>query len=169
LQGALREAFSQLAHLHGAGEAGLRRALIGMAWDALREQLEAPPRPAHQDLLCARVKSFVESRLEDPDLSVESIAQACGMSVRSLHRAFAADPAGSVSHYVWMGRLRHCAADLRDPTQAHRTITDICFAWGFNSSSHFSRIFKGELGVAPRDYRAAFKRVGRADHAVRAA
>ena len=79
------------------------------------------------------------------------------MSLRSLHRAFAADPAGSVSKHLWVRRLDRCAADLRDPTQVHRQVTDICFSWGFNSTSHFSRLFKEQFGVSPRDYRIAFQ------------
>ena len=37
-----------------------------------------------------------------------------------------ADPAGSISNYVWLRRLSHCAASLRDPTEADRSITDLC-------------------------------------------
>ena len=54
-----------------------------------------------------------------------------------------------------MRRVERCADDLRDPGQAHRPITDICFSWGFNSTSHFSRLFKERFGVTPRGYRAA--------------
>ena len=77
----------------------------------MRDQFEAPAHLAHQDLQRARVKRFIDSRLDDPDLSLESIAQGCGMSLRSLHRAFAADPAGSVSKHLWVRRLDRCAAD----------------------------------------------------------
>jgi AraC-like DNA-binding protein len=131
-----------------------------MVWTAVREQLEAPPCLAPQDLRRARIKSFIEAQLDDPDLSVESIARSFGMSVRSLHRAFAADPAGSVSKYVWIRRLDRCAAELRDPRQAHRPITEICFSWGFNSTSHFSRLFRQQFGFTPRDYRRAIEEIG---------
>jgi AraC-like DNA-binding protein len=110
---------------------------------------------APEDLQRARIKGFIESQLDCPDLSIESIAHASGISVRGVHRAFATDPAGSVSKYIWLCRLNHCAAELRDPSQAHRPITEICFSWGFNSTSHFSRLFKEQFGCAPRDYRRA--------------
>jgi AraC family transcriptional activator of tynA and feaB len=155
LQSTLTEALRQMTRLAPSSGRSLQRAVTAMAWDALREQLEAPPPGVHQDVRCARLKAYVESQLADPELSVDSIAQACGMSVRSVHRAFAADPAGSVSKYLWMRRLSHCAATLRDPRQAHRPITDICLSWGFNSTSHFSRLFKEQFGVPPRDYRPA--------------
>jgi transcriptional regulator GlxA family with amidase domain len=75
------------------------------------------------------------------------------MSLRGVHRAFEADPAGSVSKYIWTRRLSKCAAALRDPAHAQRSISDICFAWGFNSTSHFSRVFKDQYGVPPLRYR----------------
>ena len=97
-----------------SGEAGLERAIAGMAWHAVREQVEAPARPGHDDLQRARIKTFIESRLDDPELSVDAIAQACAISLRSVHRAFESEAGGSVSNYVWMRRLSHCAAELRE-------------------------------------------------------
>ena len=102
-----------------------------------------------------RVKAYIEAQLADPELSVERIAHACNISVRGLHRLFAEDPAGSVSSYLWQRRLIRCAEVLRDPSQAHRSITDVCFSYGFSSSSHFSRLFKDRFGVPPVRYRVA--------------
>lgn len=155
LQASLREAFNQMSCLRYSSEIALQRALVGMAWDAIREQLAAPVRDLRQELQLAHIKRSIESRLEDSKLSVESIARACDMSVRVVHRAFVSDPAESVSKYIWTRRLSHCADDLRDIGQINRPLTDICFAWGFNSTSHFSRRFKEQFGVTPREYRRA--------------
>jgi AraC-like DNA-binding protein len=159
----VRETFHQMNCLWHLGEAGLERAIYAMAWHALREQVEAPPGDAHDDAQRALIKAFIESRLEDPELSVEAIAQACGMSMRSVHRAFETRPGGSVSNYLWMRRLSRCAAELRDRAQDHRPITDVCLASGFNSTSHFSRLFKEAFGVTPRKYRQASERSGERD------
>jgi AraC-like DNA-binding protein len=142
-------------------ETGQEQATL-VARDAARDQLAAPGAVRRQERQRARLQSFIGSRLYDPDLSVDCIARACNMSVRSVHRAFAFDDPGSVSKYIRMRRVCHCAADLRDPRQANRSITDICFSWGFNSTSHFSRLFKEQLGVTPRDYREAFEWSGEA-------
>ena len=155
LQAALAEAFKQMNRLGPRSGRTLHGAVTEMTWDALREQLDAPAPLVHQDMQRARIKGYIESQLADPELSVGSIAQGCGMSVRSVHRVFAADPAGSVSKFVWMRRLSHCATILRDPKQAHRPITDICCSWGFNSTSHFDRLFKEQFGVAPGNRRAS--------------
>jgi AraC-like DNA-binding protein len=152
----LTEGLNQLNRLGPSSRKKLECALTEMVWDAVREQLEAPPDGVHRDVLCARIKSYIEQNVADPELSVDAIAQALDMSTRSVHRAFAADPAGSISNYVWMRRLSHCAASLRDPTQADRSITDICFSFGFKSASHFSRLFQEHHGVPPSEYRTAF-------------
>lgn len=131
-----------------------------VARDVRRDQLAAHGPFGRQKLQRIRLQNFIESRLDDPDLSVDRIARACNMSVRSVHRAFAMDEHGSVSRYIWMRRLCQCAADLRDPRQANRPITEICYSWGFNSTSHFCRLFKEQFGVTPRDYKGAFGQSG---------
>jgi AraC-like DNA-binding protein len=155
LQANLVETFKEMNSLNYASGRSLQRVLTTMTWDALHEQLETPQPLRYSDLQCSRIKSTIDQQLTDPELDVDAIARACGMSVRSVHRAFAAHPAGTVSAYVWQRRLNRCAADLRDAGQAHRPITDICMSWGFNSTSHFSRLFKAEFGVSPREYRMA--------------
>jgi AraC family transcriptional regulator, positive regulator of tynA and feaB len=161
----LGEAFDQLNQFRHASGTSLHKAASAMVWAALREQLEAPSPLSYQDRQRARIKTYIESQLGDPVLSVDAIAQACGMSVRSVHRAFDDDPAGSVSKYIWMRRLSHCADTLRDPRQAHRSITEICYSGGFNSTSHFSRLFKDQFGVCPREYRPASEGAFRVPHA----
>lgn len=153
IQATVTEAFKQMNRLGPSTGRSLQRAASGMAWDALREQRTAPAAVAYQDLQGARMKAHIESHLADPELSVDAIAHACDISVRSVHRAFEAEPCGSISKYMWMRRLSQCAAALRDPAQAQRSISDICFAWGFNSTSHFSRVFKDHYGVPPLAYR----------------
>ena len=149
----MNESFGEMRRIPGFGGKTLGATITTMAWDALREQIESPPVIGHHDEVLMRVKAYIEANLADPELSVERIAHACSFSVRGLHRYFAEDPAGSISHYLWQRRLIRCAEALRDPSQAHHLITDICFAHGFSSSSHFSRLFKNQFGVSPNHYR----------------
>lgn len=153
LESTLAEIFDQMNSIAPASGDGLQHALTTMTWDALREQLAAPSPLTYLDAQRSRIKAYIDAQLGDPDLSVESIAQACGLSVRSLHRTFASDPAGSVSSQIWKLRLHRCADALRDPTDARRSIAAICRSWGFSSESHFSRLFKEQFGVSPRAYR----------------
>ncbi len=155
LHATVNESFGEMRRLPLFGGTKLGAAITTMAWDALREQIESPPVIRYRDDQLIRVKAYIESRLADPELSVERIAHACNISVRGLHRLFAEDPTGSVSSYLWGRRLIRCAEVLRDPSQAHRAITDVCFSYGFSSSSHFSRLFKDRFGVPPARYRIA--------------
>jgi AraC family transcriptional activator of tynA and feaB len=153
LHAMVNESFAEMRRLSRFGGRKLGGAITTMAWDALREQIETPQRIGHRDELPMRVKAYIEANLGNPDLSVERIAHACSISVRALHRHFAEDPAGSVSRYFWQRRLIRCAEALRDPSQAHRSIAEVCFSYGFSSSSHFGRLFKDRFGVTPVDYR----------------
>lgn len=155
LQRNLIEIFGQLNRISPASGNALCTAVTTMAWDALREHLAVPVASLIcRDVLSSRVKTFIEAHLGDPCLAIASIADACGVSVRSIHRAFALDPAGSVSRYIWDRRVRRCADALLDDKDACHRITEICLSWGFNSTSHFSRLFKEQFGVCPRTYRA---------------
>ena len=154
LHAMVNESFGEMRRLSRSGGRKLGAAITTMTWDALREQIETPPVIGHRDELPMRVKAYIEANLADPELSIERIAHACSISVRALHRHFAEDPAGSVSRYFWLRRLIRCAEALRDPSQAHRSITDVCFSYGFSSSSHFSRLFKDLFSVPPVRYRA---------------
>jgi len=153
LHAMMDESFGEMRRLPRCSGRKLGTAITTMAWDALREQIETPLVIGRGVEPLMRVKAYIEANLADPNLSVEQIAHACSISVRGLHRHFAEDPAGSVSHYLWQRRLIRCAEALRDPSQAHRSITDVSFSYGFSSSSHFSRLFKDRFGVPPARYR----------------
>ena len=153
LRAMVNESFGEMRRLPIFSGRKLGAAITAMAWDALREQIATPPIIGDRDERLIKVKAYIESKLADRELSVERIAHACNISVRGLHRLFAEDPAGSVSRYLWQRRLIRCAETLRDPSQAHRSITDVCFSHGFSSSSHFSRLFQDRFGVPPVGYR----------------
>jgi len=99
-----------------------------------------------------RVRQTIETLLADPDLSLRRAAEAEGVSPRYLQKLFAS--AGeSFSGYVRLRRLERCRIDLLSPRHAETSISTICFRWGFNGSAHFSRAFRRQYGVSPREYR----------------
>lgn len=155
LQAMVGEGFRQMHRLAAYSAMGIANAITATMWNALREQLESPAATPASDVQCARIKAWIEARLSDADLSVDAIAQGCGMSPRSVHRAFRADPAGTVSNYIWQRRVAQCATDLRSPAEAKRSITDVALSWGFSNASHFSRVFRASLGTSPSDFRAS--------------
>lgn len=99
-------------------------------------------------------EAFILERLHEASLSPAQVAEGIGVSLRQLYRLFAEDAMG-ISEWIRHRRLARCAADLRDGSQDHLPITEIAFRWGFNDAAHFSRAFKQQFGMAPRDYRGA--------------
>ena len=128
------DAITQLVHLSMLDLAGIGTAVTQR--EALRE----------------RIKQHVGERLGDPALSVDSIALALNCSRRQLYNAFAEEPDG-VAGYILLRRLEGCRRCLDDRAQAHRSLTEIAFDFGFSNMAHFSRVFRAHLGLPPSDYR----------------
>jgi AraC-like DNA-binding protein len=108
-----------------------------------------------REALRDRVKLYIASHLGDPDLSITKLASVTGCTKRYLHMTFQQEDV-SISDYILKRRLERCREVLLNPACAHRSITDIAYAWGFNSSNHFSRCFKQAFGTTPRGSRTEF-------------
>jgi AraC-like DNA-binding protein len=59
-----------------------------------------------------------------------------------------------VSGYILRRRLEECARQLASSLRRGQTITEIAFASGFNNVAHFTRVFRQQFGVTPRQYRS---------------
>jgi AraC-like DNA-binding protein len=99
-----------------------------------------------------RVRQTIETLLADPGLSLEQAAAADGVSPRTLQKLFASADQ-NFSGYLRLRRLERCRQDLSSPVCASLSISEISFRWGFNGSAHFSRAFRAQYGVSPREYR----------------
>lgn len=98
------------------------------------------------------VVRYIEEHLRDPDLSPARVAAGLRISPRYL-RTLSARSGEKVSAYIMRRRLEECAKQIRNPTWLGHTLTEIAFAWGFNSAPYFTRAFHDHFGVTPRDYR----------------
>jgi AraC-like DNA-binding protein len=99
----------------------------------------------------AEAKRYIALHLSDPDLTPEKAAAALKISVRHLHRIF--EPSGmSFAQYVVSRRIEECRAALMNPAGA-RSVTDVAFAWGFNSMPTFYRAFRQVFGATPGELR----------------
>ena len=99
-----------------------------------------------------RICQSIETLLADPDLSLRRLADKNGVSPRYIQKLFAAADE-TFGHYLRSRRLERCRMDLASPVCAKLSISEICFRWGFNESAHFSRAFRNEYGMCPREYR----------------
>jgi AraC family transcriptional regulator, positive regulator of tynA and feaB len=98
-----------------------------------------------------QVKKIIEEQLGNPELTVESLATSLGVSSRYLRDLFS--HMEKVSHYILRRRLEECANQLANALQQSTSITAIAFQYGFNSTAHFSRTFRKQYGLTPREYR----------------
>jgi AraC-like DNA-binding protein len=126
--------------------AGTILSLLDLSLRGRGQQQRSPPSPA--ETLRQRVKAYIRLHLRDPDLAIDRIAAALSCSKRYLHMCFA-DEGLSITEFIWTERLEQCRRDLEKDTPPARTITEVAFSWGFNSSSHFSRLYKKRFGAPP--------------------
>jgi AraC-like DNA-binding protein len=98
------------------------------------------------------VKSWIEEHLADPDLSPEKVAKNNGISLRHLHYLFRLSDM-SVSEWIWDRRLQRCYDVLTRPELRTLSITEVAYQLGFNSSSHFSTVFRRKFGISPSELR----------------
>ncbi len=118
---------------------------------ACMNQAESPVQrsPQHQP----RIQRFIEEHLSDPGLGPAEIAAAADISVRHLHRLFS-NGGSTLGDCIRERRLEQCRNDLANPRLGSKTITEIAFLWGFSDSAHFSRSFRRQFGICPRNFRA---------------
>lgn len=99
-----------------------------------------------------RIRQYIDDHLQDPALTIESVAHRLGMSAGHLHRVFTGEPM-SAAQYLWHRRLERCSRDLVDLRWASRAVSEIGFRWGFNDAAHFSRAFRERFGCPPTEWR----------------
>ncbi|HEY0940324.1 MAG TPA: helix-turn-helix domain-containing protein [Steroidobacter sp.] len=103
-------------------------------------------------VLARVILDYVERNLSNADLGPASIAEAHRISTRYLHMLFNEEGL-SISKTILQRRLMRCKADLSAPALKHLSISDIAFEWGFQDASYFTRAFRREFGMSPREFR----------------
>jgi AraC-like DNA-binding protein len=78
------------------------------------------------------------------------LARELNISVRTLHRAFAA-VGEQVATYIRHRRLQEARLALTAPS-GRLSISELAAHWQFADSSHFTRTFKNRYGQTPTEY-----------------
>jgi AraC-like DNA-binding protein len=110
----------------------------------------APPDTvATRPALRAAVERYMDRRLAARDLSVEAVAAAHGVSVRTINRLFS-ESAETFSAALRSKRLARVREEL---VAGESSVAGLAQRWGFFDASHLTRSFRAQYGLTPRDYR----------------
>jgi len=93
----------------------------------------------------------MERRIERP-LPPRELARLAGLSVRQLERLFAQHLGSTITRHYLRIRLEHARILLR---QTALSVAEIALATGFVVSTHFSKSYRWQFGVAPTYERKA--------------
>ena len=96
--------------------------------------------------LLRKLSDYVSRNIDDTDLNLDRLAEASGVSPRTLNRAFAQDGTTPM-RWVWDRRL-----SLAHDALLHarvRNVTEAAFSFGFKDVAHFSRAFSRKFGLQP--------------------
>ncbi len=136
--------------------------IIDLLATSYQEQINSVIAPnSIRQLRFLQIKRFIDYNLSDPQLSPTKIAKTFKITPRYLHRIFAefgTEPQ-TIGQYILTRRLEECARQFRNRKNSHLKITDIAFTWGFNSMTHFSRVFKEKYGASPRSFRRGLQNI----------
>ena len=96
------------------------------------------------------IVSYIEEHLaDDTALDVASLAGVAGYSEYHFLRAFRDAVGLTPADYVRKRRISEIVRRIGDG----RSMSDVAFAWGFNSRENFTRAFRKEHGILPSAFR----------------
>jgi AraC-like DNA-binding protein len=114
----------------------------------MRQQAAAVENP-----LLREIFDYTNRNIADGALGPHQVASSLGISVRYLHKLFAASGM-TFGSYVVMRRLEHVHNELVAGGSTQETIAQLAQRWGFRDISAFNRAFRKRFGSAPRHLRA---------------
>lgn len=96
-----------------------------------------------------KVKEYISKHFTE-ELRLADLADLVGMSPSSFSRFFKLRTSKTLSEYMVDIRLGVAARKLVDTTES---VSEICYACGFNTLSNFNRLFRKNKGCSPTEFR----------------
>lgn len=125
---------------------GFAHRLRGQIRAERRDRIRLTPFAADQDDLSTRLERVILDRLDDESLDVQALAGAIHVSRSQLKRLMHGAGLPPPSALIRSIRLREAARLLQ---YGRGNVSEVAYAVGFASLSHFSRCFREEFGAAP--------------------
>ncbi len=109
---------------------------------------ESPTQQIHADCI-SEVEQYIREHISEP-LNRERLAEVAGFSVPHFHRIFTAQRGENIASYVRRVRLERAGRKLR---MGAVDITEVAQAAGYDTHAAFSKAFKQQYGLSPREFR----------------
>ena len=156
----LRQAITSLADELQSGlpngrlySEGLSIAIVG--WLTTRYGSRSPwtalPRKGLSTAQQARIEEFIDTHLDQQNVSIERMAAEVNMSPRLFSRLFPVSYGKSPHRYVVLKRLARAKQLLA--TRPNLTVLDVALRTGFSSQAHLCFAFRKHFGATPTAWR----------------
>jgi len=106
------------------------------------------------EVFMIKLNEIIKKHYSNIDLDVTKISEAMAMSRASVYNKMKQITGIGISEYINKYRIEVACQLLK---QTEKSVTDIAFEVGFNSSKYFSTVFKQATKITPRDYREGMK------------
>lgn len=107
---------------------------------------------SHEDKRITLIRDYIAKHYAD-HITMEQLARLTGMTSEGLTRFFHQRTGKTPSRYIIDYRIG-IASQLLQTTE--KPISEISYSCGFNTLSHFNRLFKEAKGCTPREFRERF-------------
>ena len=116
---------------------------------AIKSERDDKPLSADSELV-QQLQEYVESKINQSDISVEDLANHVAMSSRNLQRTLKSITGFTPVEFIREVRL-FSARDLLE-TKQKRSISEVAYSVGFSTPAYFSKLYKKRFGTHPSDY-----------------
>lgn len=135
--------------LHTMAQAEGRRFLLDDNFEANTAIRESKSRRINQ------VISYIQEHFAE-EITLAAMADTVGMSESAFSHFFKRKTNRSFIDYLNDIRIGHASKLLYETTH---TVSEVCYASGFNNISNFNRIFKRKKGSTPSEYRNSIQSI----------
>ena len=108
----------------------------------------------HPDELVAQIQFWMRTNLSS-EMNLAQLAAQFGLSQRSFTRRFKAATGSRATQY-WQQLRIESAKDLL--ASSNLSIQEIAYHVGYQDQGHLTRLFKHDLALTPKDYRAMVRK-----------
>lgn len=97
-----------------------------------------------------KITQLIEESISDPELNVSELCARSGIGEKQLYRRLKQITGITAVEFIRSIRLKKAAMYLQ---QGQLTVSEIMYMVGFSNHSYFTKCFKKEYGVVPKEYK----------------